>query len=100
TRIPSTMIMDEAGRGAYPVLSPTFNDRRLKFDWSDETLRQLEARILHKAGSLDELAALTRIDKDVLASTIAEWNAACARGVDEVHGRPPTSMVPVAAPPY
>ena len=40
--IPAIMIMDEAGRGAYPIVSPTFNDRRFKFEWSEQTLRDLE----------------------------------------------------------
>ena len=31
-RIPSFMMMDEQGRGAYPIVSPTFNDRRFKFN--------------------------------------------------------------------
>jgi len=54
-RIPSYMIMDEAGRGAYPIVSPTFNDRRFKFAWSESTLRELEARILKKADSIADL---------------------------------------------
>jgi succinate dehydrogenase/fumarate reductase flavoprotein subunit len=99
-RIPSYMIMDEPGRGAYPIVSPTFNDRRLKFTWSEDTLRQLEARILRRADSLEELSALMEIDPKVLMHTIGEWNDACARGIDHIHGRPPTSMVRIATPPF
>ena len=43
-RIPSYLIMDEAGRGAYPIVSPTFNDRRFKLEWSEANLRDLESR--------------------------------------------------------
>ena len=43
-RIPSYMILDEPGRNAYPIVSPTFNDRRFKFAWSETTLRELEGR--------------------------------------------------------
>ena len=39
-RIPSYMIMDETGRGAYPIVSPTFNDRCFKFKRSETTLRE------------------------------------------------------------
>ncbi len=99
-RIPSTMIMDEPGRGAYPIVSPTFNDRRLKFTWNDETLRALEARILHRADSLAELAALMKVDQQVLAATLSEWNQACEQNEDPVHHRPPTSMVKIATPPF
>ena len=55
-RIPSYMILDEPGRGAYPIVSPTFNDRRFKFEWSEATLRELEAKIVRVAGSIGELA--------------------------------------------
>ena len=87
-RIPSYMIMDEAGRGAYPIVSPTFNDRRFKFEWSEATLRELEAKILHKANSIGELAALMKVDEAVLQATIAGWNSACDARDDRVHQRP------------
>ena len=99
-RIPSYMIMDEPGRGAYPIASPTFNDRRFKFAWSEKTLRELESRILRKCNSHSELAAAMKMREEVLASTIAQWNAACEAGEDTVHGRPPTSMLKIATPPY
>jgi succinate dehydrogenase/fumarate reductase flavoprotein subunit len=99
-RIPSYMIMDESGRGIYPVVSPTFNDRRLKFEWSEETLRSLEARILHKTNSVAELADKMGIKEDRLARTISDWNAACDAAKDEVFGRPATSMVKIATPPF
>ena len=83
------MIMDEPGRGAYPIVSPTFNDRRFKFAWSETTLRELEGRIMRKCSSIAELAAAMKVDEQVLAATIAEWNAACDRGEDTVHGRAP-----------
>jgi succinate dehydrogenase/fumarate reductase flavoprotein subunit len=99
-RIPSYMIMDDAGRGAYPIVSPTFNDRRFKSSWSEETLRELESRILRKCNSLVELAAIMNVREEVLATTIAAWNAACDAGEDTMHGRPPTSMLKIATPPY
>ena len=51
-RIPSYMIMDEPGRGTYPIVSPTFNDRELKFEWNETNLRELESQILPK-GRID-----------------------------------------------
>jgi succinate dehydrogenase/fumarate reductase flavoprotein subunit len=99
-RIPSWLLMDEPGRGAYPIVSPTFNDRRFKFVWSESTLRELESRILKKCGSIRELAAAMHVREQVLATTIAGWNAICERGEDPVHGRPPTSMLKIATPPF
>jgi succinate dehydrogenase/fumarate reductase flavoprotein subunit len=94
------MVMDEPGRGAYPIVSPTFNDRRFKFEWSEKTLRDLEARIVRKASSIAELAAAMGVDEPVLARTIADWNAACEEGSDSIYGRPSTSMVKIATPPF
>ncbi|MCB1546663.1 MAG: FAD-dependent oxidoreductase [Hyphomicrobiaceae bacterium] len=99
-RIPSIMIMDAPGRGTYPLVSPTFNDRRLKFDWSEATLRALEDRIVRKADSVEALAEQTGIAHGVLASLLRDWNAACASGADEAFGRPPSSMMTIATPPY
>jgi succinate dehydrogenase/fumarate reductase flavoprotein subunit len=99
-RIPSYMIMDEAGRGTYPIVSPTFNDRRFSFKYSEKALRELEARILRKANSIRELSSLMAIDEDVLAGTVSEWNNACDANKDIVHRRPPTSMVKIATPPF
>jgi succinate dehydrogenase/fumarate reductase flavoprotein subunit len=99
-RIPSYMIMDEPGRGAYAIVSPTFNDRRFKFAWSEAALRELEGGILHAANSIGELAALMKIDEQVLTATVAEWNDACSRSEDSVHGRPPSSMVKIATAPF
>jgi succinate dehydrogenase/fumarate reductase flavoprotein subunit len=99
-RIPSCMIMDEEGRGAYPIVSPTFNDRRFKFEWGEATLRELEAKILHRADSIAELARLTGIDESILQATISDWNKACERQHDAVHRRPPPSMVKIATPPF
>jgi succinate dehydrogenase/fumarate reductase flavoprotein subunit len=100
SRIPAYMLMDEPGRGVYPIVSPTFNDRRFKFKWSETALRELEAKILHKANSLPELAAMLRVDANVLQATVADWNAACEKGDDCVYGRPPSSMVKIATPPF
>jgi succinate dehydrogenase/fumarate reductase flavoprotein subunit len=99
-RIPAYMVMDEPGRGAYPIVSPTFNDRRFKFEWSEKTLRDLEARIVRKASSIAELAAAMAVEETVLARTIADWNAACEVGSDSIYGRPSTSMVRIATPPF
>jgi succinate dehydrogenase/fumarate reductase flavoprotein subunit len=99
-RIPSYMIMDEPGRGTYPIVSPTFNDRRFKFAWSEAALRELEARILHAANSIGELAAQMNIDEQVLTAAVAQWNDACVRNEDSIHGRPPSSMVQIATPPF
>ncbi len=99
-RIPSFMIMDEPGRGAYPIVSPTFNDRRFKFEWGEKALRDLEAKIVRRADSIPDLAAQMGLSEAVLTKTIADWNAACDAGADNVFGRPASSMVKIATPPF
>jgi succinate dehydrogenase/fumarate reductase flavoprotein subunit len=99
-RNPSYLIMDEAGRGNYPIVSPTFNDRRFTFAWSEATLRELEGRIITQAASITDLAAVMKVDAHVLSETLERWNAACDAGRDELYGRPPPSMVKIASPPF
>jgi succinate dehydrogenase/fumarate reductase flavoprotein subunit len=43
---------------------------------------------------------LTETDEELLAHTIADWNNACDRQEDPAYGRPPTSMVKIAEPPF
>lgn len=99
-RIPAIMIMDEPGRGTYPIVSPTFHDRRFKFEWSEQSLRDLEARILQRASSLEELASMMKLPTETIEKTVADWNAACETRKDAQFRRPPPSMLPIATPPF
>ncbi|MGI9303996.1 MAG: FAD-dependent oxidoreductase [Gammaproteobacteria bacterium] len=99
-RIPSRMVLDEAGRQHYPLCAPTFNDREFRFEYSEDNLRELELSILTRVDSFAELAAGLGIDENVLAATVERWNGFCDHGVDEDFSRPPTSMVKIENPPY
>ena len=99
-RIPSRMVMDEAGRLNYPICSPTFNDRNFQFEYSEDNLRELELSILHRADSFSALADGIGVEQAVLQKNIDEWNASCDRGLDEEFNRPPTSMVKIENPPF
>ncbi|MSP67443.1 MAG: FAD-binding protein [Alphaproteobacteria bacterium] len=99
-RIPSFMILDQVAKGAYPLCSPTFNDRNLSFEYSEKSLRDLEDRIVRKAGSIAELAQGMKVDAAVLGATIARWNALCEAGADADFGRPTPSMMKIATPPF
>ena len=55
-RIPSWIVLDDEGRGTYPLCSPTFNDRGLSFEYTPENLRALEDRIVRQAGTVGEVA--------------------------------------------
>lgn len=99
-RIPSFIVLDEAGRRNYPLCNPTFNDRTISFAWSQDTLRELELRILGRVDSVPELATAMGVEEGILVSTLEDWNAACAAGRDATFGRPPSSMVEIATPPF
>jgi succinate dehydrogenase/fumarate reductase flavoprotein subunit len=99
-RIPSWLIADEAGRKRYPLGRPTYNDPTASFDWSADNAAEIKLGIVQRAASVVELARLIDVDAVVLADTIARWNQTCARGDDPEFGRPPSSMMMIAEPPF
>ena len=99
-RIPSWIVLDDEGRGTYPLCSPTFNDRGLSFEYTPENLRALEDRIVRQAGTIEEVAREIGADSGVLEATVSRWNELVAGGRDADHGRPPPSMLPIATPPF
>jgi succinate dehydrogenase/fumarate reductase flavoprotein subunit len=99
-RIPCWLVTDEAGRRRYPLGRPTYHDRNVSFEWSQDNLREVELGILKRAASLSELAAVMAVDQATLAATISRWNRCCAERSDKDFARPPSSMVPIADPPF
>jgi succinate dehydrogenase/fumarate reductase flavoprotein subunit len=99
-RIPSWLITDEAGRKRYSLGRPTYNDPEALFEWSADNLAELELGILRRAATIPELARLIEVNADILAETLTRWNQACARQSDPEFGRPPSSMMPIAEPPF
>ena len=99
-RIPCWLITDEAGRKRYPLGRPTYNDPDARFDWSADNAAEIALGIVRRAASLAELAGIIDVDADVLGETLARWNQACARQSDPEFGRPPSSMMAIAEPPF
>ncbi|MCH9675215.1 MAG: FAD-dependent oxidoreductase [Gammaproteobacteria bacterium] len=102
TRIPSWLIFDEAARQLYPVGAPVLNDSdpSVHYDWSDDNLKELDNGLLGRADSIAELADAIGVERNVLESTFAEWNETVSGERQDPHGRPPTSMVSLAEPPF
>ena len=99
--VPAYVVVDDAGRGMYPLGKATFNDPDVEiYSWSDDNLREVELGILRRAESVEALAALIGVDAAVLRATLTRWNEACAAGVDTDFQRPGETMVPVATPPF
>src|SRR5262249_4625156 len=51
-----------------------------------------------RGGTIEELATSTGLDREVVAATIARWNAQCDHGEDADFGRPPGTMVRLEPP--
>ena len=99
-RNPAYMICDEAGRQMYPLGKATSNDPGVRYNWSEDNLREVESGILKRADTLDALAAALGLEPAALVASVSRWNDLCARGTDEDHGRPGGTMTPVRTPPF
>jgi succinate dehydrogenase/fumarate reductase flavoprotein subunit len=99
-RVPAYLITDAAGRALYPLSAPTWHDAEVAARYGTTTSAQFDDAILTTADSLSELAAALCLPAKALAETVAAWNQACANGADTAFGRAPTSMMPIATPPF
>lgn len=100
SRNPAFLICDEIGRQMYPLGKATSNDEGLRYDWSDDNLKEVENGILKRADTLEGLAKLLGLDAAAVRTSVARWNALCAVGNDVDHGRPAGSMQPIVKPPF
>jgi succinate dehydrogenase/fumarate reductase flavoprotein subunit len=99
-RIPSLLLVDAEGRKRYPLSAPTWHDAAVAARYGKLAPADFDDRILTRADSLEALAEAFDLDPAVLSASIVDWNAACATGQDERFGRPPSSMLPLATPPF
>ena len=99
-RVPAFLVVDAPGRALYPLSSPTWHDTEVAARFGGATPASLDEAILTKADTLAELAAALSLPPEAFAASVSAWNAACAGGADHIFGRPTTSMMPVAAPPF
>jgi len=99
-RNPAYLICDDIGRKLYPLGKATSNDEGLRYEWSDNNLKEVDNGILKRADTLKELATQLGIDRKAVEVSVARWNALCAAGSDTDHGRPAGSMQPIIQPPF
>ncbi len=99
-RNPAFLICDEAGRRLYPLGKATSNDRGIRYEWSEDNLREVELGILKRANTLEALATQLDLDPRLVTASVAHWNEMCARGEDTEFGRPAGSMMPIAVTPF
>jgi succinate dehydrogenase/fumarate reductase flavoprotein subunit len=101
-RLPAWLVADDEGRRLCPFGRPTYNDPELaaSFSWSRDNLREVELGILERADDLAALAEGLGVGRRRLEESLTRWNLGCERGEDVDFGRPPSSMVPIAVPPF
>jgi len=99
--VPAFLLVDDVGRQLYPLAKSIINDPdHQPYEWSQDNLRELDTGLLRRAGSIDELATMMQVDTQVLRATLDEWNAICASGAPDILGRPSSTRMPIAMPPY
>ena len=100
--MPVHMIFDESVRknNCLGMKWMTWNMAVEKYEWSEDNSREVEKGWIVRADSITDLAAKLGRDPDRLVKTVAEYNAACAAGTDTFFNRDPSTLQPVATPPY
>lgn len=98
--LPGWFVFDEEGRKAFPVGQPLYNEEGVDFRWSQDNQAEVQLGILKTAASLGELATALSVDEAVLSATLERYNGYCTAGEDGAFGRPASSMMPVATPPF
>ena len=99
-RNPALMICDDEGRRMYPLGKATSNDQGVRYQWSDDNLKEVENGILIQAHTLESLAQKLGVDPQAVAASVVRWNEQCSRGEDDDFGRPGGSMAPIVKPPF
>ncbi|MGA0025170.1 MAG: FAD-dependent oxidoreductase [Burkholderiales bacterium] len=99
-RNPAYLICDDSGRQLYPLGKATSNDEGLRYDWSDNNLKEVENGILKRADTLEDLAKQLGVDATAVKASVARWNAQCKAGRDDDYDRPAGSMLPIEKAPF
>ncbi len=99
---PVHMIFDDATRNAGKLVMEILAWAAVVTaeGWSEDNSREIESGLIKKADTMAELAAQIGIDPAVLEEEAARYNAACAAGHDEVHGRSADTLIPMLNGPF
>ncbi|QZH60910.1 FAD-dependent oxidoreductase [Mycolicibacterium farcinogenes] len=100
-RIPSYWFFDHRRFTAGALTIPRYGAAGVgTYQWSDDNLAELERGWIHRADTIEELAAAVGItDPAATAAEIADYNQSCVDGDDRFRARG-ASMVAIEAPPY
>ena len=99
-RNPAYLVCDEVGRTLYPLGKATSNDPGVRYEWSEDNLREVELGMLKRADTLEGLAIALELDPEALTEGVGRWNQQCASGADSDFGRPAGTMMRIVKPPF
>ncbi|WP_172457331.1 FAD-dependent oxidoreductase [Pseudonocardia sp. N23] len=101
SRIPSWWVFDERRRAAGPLTLAHIGAVKVGlYDWSADNSAEIERGWIARGDTPFEAAVAAGMeDPEALARSVAEYNAACAAGVDPL-GRAAETLVPLDSPPY
>ena len=99
-RIPSWGIFDEEARQGGALTWPIAGYNRDTYRWSDDNSAEIEKGWIHRAETIEELAAMTGIDIGTLNGTLGRYNEGCTDGIDREYGRPAETLKPIDPPYY
>ncbi|MFB4319143.1 FAD-dependent oxidoreductase [Actinomadura sp. 21ATH] len=103
---PLYLVFDERVRAAGPIVPspeslpvgwPVLMDGHA---WSPDNSAEIAKGLIHRADTIEDLAALIDVPGDRLARTITAYNESAAQGRDDAFGRRPATLAPVSQPPY
>lgn len=87
--IPCWAVFDEKARTTGGITHQRFGYGAVieGYAWSRDSSREIEAGIVKKAESIEELAEIIGLDPAALKATVARWNACVREGSDHDFGR-------------
>lgn len=99
---PVHMIFDEKTRRGTPLALRhwTWNIAAEGLTWSDDNVAEIENGTILRAETIEELASLIGQSPEVLAQTVAEYNAACREGRDDQFEREGGTLEPIEVGPF
>lgn len=103
TPVPIYLIFDESFRlaGSIGESSACWDaSHGNRYDWSRDNLREVGKGWIKRANTLEDLAAIINLTPEVLAATVARYNAFAKDGKDVDYNRKATYMAPIQVPPY
>ena len=88
--IPCYLIMDERARLSGPITHKKFGYLSVGegYEWSEDCSKEIEAGIVKKADTIEELAEMIGVPSKNLKATVNRWNKTMSRGVDPDFNRP------------